>query len=75
MKGIPPDMSQQELEEYFAKRYGAIRSVKIAKDGVTGMGRGYGFVWFEKPEEANAAMLDFKGGNTDFKLEWYKVRA
>lgn len=50
VKGLPPDMTQQDLESHFAEKYGScanpIRSVKIAKDIMTGKSRGYGFVCF-----------------------------
>lgn len=49
-------------------------SAKIAKDVRTGESRGYGFVWFKNACDATQAMLDYKGGNDKFKLEWYRAR-
>jgi len=66
-------MVQQELEEYFEK-YGKIKSSKIAKTD-QGHSKGYGFVMFESPRDANSAMLDYKGGNAPFQLEWYKDKS
>ena len=50
--------------------------VKIAKDPVTYESKSYGFVWFEKGNDANAAMLDFKGNrDIPYTLDWYKILA
>lgn len=64
VKSIPESMVQHELEEYFEK-YGKIKSSKIAKTD-QGQSKGYGFVMFESPRDANSAMLDYKGGNAPF---------
>ena len=74
VKGIPPNMSQSQLEHHFSEKYGPIMSVKIAKDAKSGENRGYGFVWFKNAEDATQAMLDYKGGYDKFKLEWYKAK-
>lgn len=68
-------MTDFELEEYFATRYGPVRNCKIAKEPMTGRSKTYGFVWFEEGRHANAAMLDSKAGKTPFAMDWYKILA
>jgi RNA recognition motif-containing protein len=75
VKGLNPEMTDQELDAYFSK-YGPVKNCKIAKDPVTGKSKSYGFVWFQNGKDANAAMLDFKANrDKPYTLDWYKILA
>lgn len=54
IKNFSTDVSEEKLEELFAK-YGKITSRKIMIDG-EGKSKGFGFVAFEDPEAARAAV-------------------
>jgi cold-inducible RNA-binding protein len=49
--GLPYDMDDAELEEFFEK-FGTVTSVKVAMDRETGKSKGFGFV--EMPNDAEA---------------------
>ena len=49
------DLTEEQLQEVFAP-CGEIRELKIVTDYFTGKARGFGFVTFEKPEAAEAAV-------------------
>lgn len=49
--GLPYDMDDAELEEFFEK-FGTVTSVKVAMDRETGKSKGFGFV--EMPVDAEA---------------------
>ncbi|MCB0367002.1 MAG: RNA-binding protein [Bdellovibrionaceae bacterium] len=49
------DLTEEQLRDLFAP-CGEIRELKIVKDFFTGKARGFGFVTFEKPEAAEAAV-------------------
>ncbi len=51
---------QQDLEEYFSQA-GAVTSVNLMLDKVTGKSRGFAFVEFATPEEATRAVEQFHG--------------
>lgn len=55
------DVSDEELRELFGK-YGAITSCLITKDN-TGVSRGFGFVNFEKHEDAQRAVDELHGND------------
>lgn len=84
MKGVPEEWKDEDLDSYF-KNYGPVRSAKIARDKVTGLNKGFGYVWFSKPRDANAAMCDqeikFEGKHRNgaekipFELAWYQIKA
>jgi len=59
IKHIRDDVSDDQLKELFSK-YGSISSVYLQKD-VDGKSKKFGFVSFEDPEAANAAMNDMQG--------------
>ena len=52
--------TEDELRELFA-RHGAVRSVKLINDRVTGKPRGFGFVEMEDEAGANAAIEALNG--------------
>lgn len=54
VRKIPKEMSPAELEEHF-KKYGAIKSLKLSLNS-DHSSRGYGFVCFQEPESAAAAL-------------------
>jgi RNA recognition motif-containing protein len=49
-----------DLQEYFSQA-GAVTSVNVMIDKVTGRSRGFAFVEFATPEEANKAVEQFHG--------------
>eukprot|EP00405_Crypthecodinium_cohnii_P018263 CAMPEP_0206447124 /NCGR_PEP_ID=MMETSP0324_2-20121206/16585_1 /ASSEMBLY_ACC=CAM_ASM_000836 /TAXON_ID=2866 /ORGANISM="Crypthecodinium cohnii, Strain Seligo" /LENGTH=483 /DNA_ID=CAMNT_0053915807 /DNA_START=124 /DNA_END=1575 /DNA_ORIENTATION=+ len=51
VKGLPEDMTDQEMKEYFSQ-YGGIADVKVMT------GRGFGFVTFVHPGSTEGAMAD-----------------
>lgn len=51
---------QQDLEEYFSQA-GAVTSVNLMMDKFTGKSRGFAFVEYTTPEEANKAVEQFHG--------------
>uniref|UniRef100_A0A8C1NA62 Polyadenylate-binding protein n=1 Tax=Cyprinus carpio TaxID=7962 RepID=A0A8C1NA62_CYPCA len=59
IKNFSEDMDDQRLKELFDK-YGKILSVKVMTDP-TGKSRGFGFVSYEKHEDANKAVEEMNG--------------
>lgn len=59
VKNIDDDITDDELKEYFSK-CGSITSVKIMRDD-KGLSKGFGFVCFSAPEEANLAVYSSHG--------------
>jgi len=59
IKHIRDDVTDDQLKELFSK-YGSISSVYLQKDP-DGRSKKFGFVSFEDPESANAAMTDMQG--------------
>lgn len=53
--GLPYDMDDAELEEFFEK-FGTVTSVKIAMDRETGKSKGFGFVEMPNDSEAKEAI-------------------
>ena len=49
---------ENDLQDYFAQA-GAVTSVNLMMDKVTGKSRGFAFVEFSTPEEANKAVEEF----------------
>jgi len=49
---------ENDLEDYFSQA-GAVASVNLMMDKVTGKSRGFAFVEFSTPEEANKAVEQF----------------
>lgn len=53
--GLPYDMDDAELEEFFEK-FGTVASVKVAMDRETGKSKGFGFVDMPNDVEAKEAI-------------------
>jgi len=53
--GLPYDMDDAELEEFFEK-FGTVSSVKVAMDRETGKSKGFGFVEMPNDTEAREAI-------------------
>jgi len=52
VKSFTPDMDSKEKFEEIMKEFGAVTSVSLPIDEVTGKPKGFGFVNFENPEDA-----------------------
>lgn len=59
VKNLEDDMDEKRLEDEFAK-YGTIQSIKIMRDEKQSS-RGFGFVCFTTPEEAQRALAEMNG--------------
>ncbi|KAL2229353.1 polyadenylate-binding protein 7 [Sesamum indicum] len=59
VKNIDDDVTDDELKEHFSQ-CGTITSAKIMRDD-KGVSKGFGFVCFSTPEEANKAVYTFHG--------------
>lgn len=59
VKNIADEVNEDELHDLFS-RCGTIASVKVMRD-VKGTSKGFGFVCFSKPEEANKAVDSLRG--------------
>ena len=53
-------VDDDQLKEYFSKA-GAVISAKVMKEGQGGRSRGFGFVEFSNPEDAQKAISEFDG--------------
>uniref|UniRef100_UPI003AB0743F ELAV-like protein 1 isoform X2 n=1 Tax=Centroberyx gerrardi TaxID=166262 RepID=UPI003AB0743F len=60
ISGLPKTVSQQELEEMFA-RYGRIINSRVLVDQASGLSRGVAFIRFDKRAEAEDAIKDLNG--------------
>ncbi|XP_034433045.1 polyadenylate-binding protein 4 isoform X2 [Hippoglossus hippoglossus] len=65
IKNFGDDMDDDRLKEFFDK-YGKTLSVKVMTDP-TGKSRGFGFVSYEKHEDANKAVEDMNGTDLNGK--------
>ncbi|NXP74690.1 PABP4 protein, partial [Ramphastos sulfuratus] len=66
IKNFGDDMDDERLKELFSK-YGKTLSVKVMTDP-TGKSKGFGFVSFEKHEDANKAVEEMNGKDINGKL-------
>jgi len=57
VKNLDDEIDDEFLREVFAA-HGAITSAKVMRDESSGVSKGFGFVCFAKPEEAQAAIAD-----------------
>jgi len=55
---------ENELQDYFAQA-GAVKSVNLMMDKITGKSRGFAFIEFNTPEDAQKAIEQFH--NKDFQ--------
>ena len=60
VKNIAKDIDHAGLHDVFAT-FGEIMSCKIAIDRATGESKGYGFVHFSNPEDADTAIENLNG--------------
>ena len=60
VKNIDDDVTDKELRDLFSS-CGTITSVKVMRDD-KGISKGFGFVCFSNPEEANNTVRSFNGG-------------
>jgi RNA recognition motif-containing protein len=58
--GLPFSTTDDELKELFAA-HGAVASATVVRDRDSGRSKGFGFVEFEKDEEAKAAQSALNG--------------
>ncbi|KAL9939218.1 hypothetical protein V8E36_002031 [Tilletia maclaganii] len=65
LKNIPEEFDDERLREEFAP-FGTITSCKIMR-GTNGVSRGFGFVCYAAPEEANKAVQEMNGKMMDNK--------
>lgn len=57
LKNLPDSFDDHHLYHLFGS-FGIITSAKVMRDSTTGVSRGFGFVCFEHPDEANQAMME-----------------
>ncbi len=62
--GLPYSTTQDELKDAFSKA-GAVASVSIIMDKMTGRSRGFGFVVMENDADADAAIEMWNGKDMD----------
>jgi len=55
--GLPPQTTQESLASYLSQ-YGQITECKVVLDLATGRSKGYGFVVYSTPQEAQAAVAE-----------------
>ena len=87
IKNIPLTAKEEDLEKIFGK-YGPIVSIRIQKsktenkDKIELVSKGYGFVLFDKPEDAKKAMEDmdqkflpgFEGWNKPLDIDYFLTK-
>ena len=61
--GLPQDVSQDDLKEYF-EAFGELESVKLKMDPMTGRSRGFAFLLYKDVES-----IDNAASNKDHKLK------
>ncbi len=61
---LPYNITEDELKEFFASA-GNVTSVAIIKDKMTGKSKGFGFVEYSTPEEAQNAISTLNGKEID----------
>jgi len=64
--GLNLDTTDRELRRVFEK-YGKLEDAMIINDRKTGMSRGFGFVYFQRPEDAQVAKEETNGLEIDGK--------
>lgn len=74
VKNLPKDFDEVKLKNAFDK-FGTITSSYVAKDNKTQESRGFGFINYEKPEEAAAAVKEMNDFAVDEEHKLYVGRA
>lgn len=59
LKNLPEDFDEERLQAAFSA-FGTITSTKVMREP-TGVSRGFGFVCFSTPDEANKAIIEMNG--------------
>jgi cold-inducible RNA-binding protein len=62
--GLSWDTNDASLDAAFA-RFGSLREVKVITDRDTGRSRGFGFVTFDAPADAETALAAMDGAELD----------
>ena len=62
--GLSWDTTDQSLSAAF-ERFGPVSEAKVITDRDTGRSRGFGFVTFDAPADADAAMAEMNGAEID----------
>jgi RNA recognition motif-containing protein len=65
--GLSWDTTTEDLTNAFAK-FGAIVDATVILDRTTGRSRGFGFVTFDKPPDANEAVKNMNGAELDGRI-------
>jgi RNA recognition motif-containing protein len=65
--GLSWDTTTEDLTNAFSK-FGAIVDATVILDRATGRSRGFGFVTFEKPPDANEAVKNMNGAELDGRI-------
>lgn len=63
VKNIDDSITDEQFRDLFAP-FGIITSARIMRDEVTGAGKGFAFVCYSNPEEANRALAEMSGKMT-----------
>jgi RNA recognition motif-containing protein len=65
--GLSWDTTTEDLTNAFAK-FGPVIDATVILDRTTGRSRGFGFVTFEKPPDANEAVKNMNGAELDGRI-------
>jgi RNA recognition motif-containing protein len=65
--GLSWDTTTEDLTNAFAK-FGTVIDATVILDRTTGRSRGFGFVTFEKPPDANEAVKNMNGAELDGRI-------
>jgi hypothetical protein len=65
--GLSWDTTTEDLTNAFAK-FGTVIDATVILDRATGRSRGFGFVTFEKPPDANEAVKNMNGAELDGRI-------
>ncbi|XP_042509743.1 splicing factor-like protein 1 [Macadamia integrifolia] len=63
---LPQTLNDNQLRELFSS-FGKLAEVKVIKDRSTGVSKGYGFVRYDDPKDASAAVAHMQGQKIDGK--------
>lgn len=60
LRGLPYELTEAELYE-LGSRFGIVEDVQVVTDRDTGKSRGFGFIHFRSPDDADAALAELNG--------------